>query len=95
VRARHALLPVLLSLTLTHSVKVRKCVVSSHTTHAHTAATDAERVVLFDDVRQFVARLTLPELHYELLCQLTALLGYEAPPRRPTSHRLVQVCARL
>ena len=54
------------------------------------AATDADRVVLFDDVRAFVVRFTLPELHYELLCQLVALLGYETAPRRPSSHRLVQ-----
>jgi hypothetical protein len=54
------------------------------------AETDVERTVLFDDIRPFVVELSLPALHYELLCQLGSFFGFEAAPRRPTSHPLVR-----
>jgi hypothetical protein len=57
---------------------------------ADEAETDVERAVLFDDIRPFVVELSLPALHYELLCQLGSFFGFEAAPRRPTSHPLVR-----
>jgi hypothetical protein len=57
---------------------------------ADEAESDVERAVLFDDIRPFVVELSLPALHYELLCQLGSFFGFEAAPRRPTSHPLVR-----
>jgi hypothetical protein len=54
------------------------------------AEIDTERAVLFADVRPFVVALSLPSLHYELLCQLGSFFGFDAAPRRPTSHPLVR-----